>query len=347
MIISKTKKKIFELKNVAALLEKTTLLREKLDTPFQNDKDIASYKTLAFDLYNQLIPNSLQSELKNKKVTIIADHMISFIPFEALITDIDKNTYLIEESEINYALSLSFEKENSKVLRKATNDFLGVAPIVFSNGLTTLKKSEDEITTAMRYYDGDLFVRENATKDNFKQHVDNYKILHLATHADASDKIAPWIAFHHEKMSHLELNTLRSQAELVILSACNSSLGEVRRGEGVLSLARGFFKSGAKSVIPSLWSTNDKATATITSDFYKNLSNGQTKSAALRASKLNYLHNNSDAEASPHYWSSLILIGDSGTLLPKSNHLIVLWICLGIVLLVLFSYTIIRIRKRN
>ena len=115
------------------------------------------------------------------------------------------------------------------------------------------------------------------------------------------------------------------------------------QGEGVNSLSRGFFKSGAKSVISSLWSTNDKATATITGDFYKHLSKGKTKSEALRQAKLNYLKNNSDAEASPHYWASLILIGDTGVLLPETNYL--WWYITGGILLLLLLGTVFIIRK--
>ncbi|WP_405207730.1 CHAT domain-containing protein [Aquimarina sp. LLG6339-5] len=347
MILSNEGNKIFKLKKIDTLLNNITSLREQLNKPFTTTKDIETYTKVSNAIYQSLFPEDIRESLKDKKVTIIPDHMLGMIPFEALITDINKNTYFIEENEIDYAFSLTFQNKNKSIQRAATQDFLGVAPINFSNNLTTLKNSAKEITYANKLYDGTLLVDQEATKENFIKKIKDYKILHLATHADASDSIVPWIAFRNSKLTDLELNSLQSQAELVVLSACNTSLGEIRRGEGILSLARGFFKSGANTVIPSLWSTNDKATATITSDFYKNLSEGQTKSAALRTAKLNYLYNNTDAEASPHYWASLVLIGDSGTLLPATNYTNYTIIGLAVLLLALLGIFIYKRKSKQ
>ncbi|WP_299439695.1 CHAT domain-containing tetratricopeptide repeat protein [uncultured Aquimarina sp.] len=342
MLLSDQENKIFKLENIDTLLNNIKTLREQLHKPFTTKEDINAYKMISNSLYKSLFPKEIRASLKDKKITIIPDHMLGMIPFEALITDIDKNRYLIEDNEINYAFSLTFQEKNASIVRKADQDFLGIAPVNFTNQLTPLKNSTKEITYANDLYDGTLLLDKEATKENFIKEIKNYKILHLATHADASDSIAPWIAFRNSKLTDLELNSLQSQAELVVLSACNTSLGKISRGEGVLSLARGFFKSGANTVIPSLWSTNDKATATITSDFYKNLSEGQTKSAALRAAKLTYLNNNTDAEASPHYWASLVLIGDSGTLLPTSDYTIFILIGIALLLIILLSMFIYR-----
>ncbi|WP_299210944.1 CHAT domain-containing tetratricopeptide repeat protein [uncultured Aquimarina sp.] len=346
LVLSKNHKQLYQLENTKKLHEKIYDLRKQLDVPFKNETDIDLYKEKSYQLYTSLIPKEVKAALKNKKVTIIPDHLINTIPFEALVTDIDSGRYLLEDCEISYTYSLSFEKQNEARVRNAQNEFLGIAPVNFTDNLTSLPQSKKEISTAHSYYTGSLLMDKQATKENFIQQASDYKIIHLATHANASDSIAPWIAFRNQKMIDKELDLLNNQADLVVLSACNTSLGFVNSGEGVLSLARGFFKSGAKSVIPSLWSTNDKATATITSDFYKNLSEGQTKSAALRTAKLNYLHNNTDAEASPHYWASLVLIGDSGTLLPQSNNLLFLWVGLVVVILMLGIF-IFRKRTKN
>ncbi|WP_299314144.1 CHAT domain-containing protein [uncultured Aquimarina sp.] len=338
LLVSNTTTKIFKIDNLKEFEKNIYTLREKLNQPFKTQKEIQDYKNLSHTLYKSLFPEEIQPLVKNKKVTILADYILNYIPFEALITDTNKNSYLIESTEINYGYSLSFMKENASIPRESSQDFLGIAPVQFDNQQTTLSKTLEEISTANSYYSGSLLTEKQATKENFRKEINKYKIVHLATHANASDSLNPWIAFRNDKLYHQELNTLQNNADLVVLSACNTSLGEVRSGEGIMSLARGFFKSGAKTVIPSLWSTNDKTTATITSDFYKNLSEGQTKSAALRTAKLNYLHNNSDAEASPHYWASLVLIGDSGTLLPRVNNLLFFWIGLGALLMIILGY---------
>ncbi|WP_299609327.1 CHAT domain-containing protein [uncultured Aquimarina sp.] len=337
MTLTKDTQKMFEISNVDILIEDIKTLRKLLNQPFKTAEDIAIYRKTSNDIYKSLFPEEIRAVLKGKKVTIIPDHMLGMIPFEALVTNLDNNTYLIEDCEIDYAFSLTFQQQNAKISRTAGQDFLGIAPVNFKQELTPLQNSNKEITAANAFYNGDLLLDQEATKENFIKKIKDYKILHLATHADASDSIAPWIAFRNSKLTDLELNSLQSQAELVVLSACNTSLGKISRGEGILSLARGFFKSGANTVIPSLWSTNDKAIATITADFYKNLSEGQTKSAALRTAKLNYLQNNTDAEASPHYWASMILIGDTGTLLPQSNDLWMFLLGFGIIAAIALS----------
>ncbi|MDH7446930.1 CHAT domain-containing protein [Aquimarina sp. 2201CG14-23] len=346
LILSKDFQKLIKLENTKSLQDKIYKLREQLNAPFRNEEDIISYREKSHNLYTSLIPKEIRPLLKDKKITIIPDHLIATIPFEALVCDLSSGKYLIEDSEINYTYSLSFQKQNTNRERFAKKEFLGIAPRDFDNDLTSLKNTTKEVTRANSYYSGLLLLNEEATKDNFVKELSDYKIIHLATHAFATDSITPWIAFQDQKMINPEIDFLKNNAEMVVLSACNTSLGEVRSGEGVLSLARGFFKSGANTVIPSLWSTNDKATATITSDFYKNLSEGQTKSAALRTAKLNYLYNNTDAEASPHYWASLILIGDSGTLLPQSNNLLFLWIGLILITLVFAIYRFAFYKKK-
>ncbi|WP_343914696.1 CHAT domain-containing protein [Aquimarina litoralis] len=344
MIITNTGNQLFKLEGIDDILNNIKTLRRLLNQPFTTAEDITIYRKTSNDIYNALFPKEIRTTLKGKKVTIIPDHMLGMIPFEALVTDLNNTNYLIEDCEIDYAFSLTFQQQNAKISRTAAQDFLGIAPVNFPQGLTALQNSNKEITAANAFYNGDLLLDQEATKENFIKKIKDYKILHLATHADASDSIAPWIAFRNSKLTDLELNSLQSQAELVVLSACNTSLGKISRGEGILSLARGFFKSGANTVIPSLWSTNDKATATITADFYKNLSEGQTKSKALRTAKLNYLHNNTDAEASPHYWASMILIGDTETLLPQSNNLWMLWT--GLVILVIIIIFVFLYKRR-
>ena len=341
ILITKDDKELFKIEDVDELKKKIYRLRDMLDKPFRSEEDISAYHKLSNTIYTTLFPKHIQNKINDKKITIVPDNILHYLPFEALITDKKNKTYLLEKAQLHYTHSISFDKKNSKINRNAELDFLGIAPINFDNNLTRLPKSKEELSSANQYYTGDLLLQDNATKKNFEKRVNKYKILHLATHANASDSLNPWIAFKTQKLTELEIGVIKNQADLVLLSACSSSLGEVRQGEGILSLARGFFKSGAKSVIPSLWSTNDKTTATITSDFYKNLSEGQTKSAALQSAKLNYLHNNTDAEASPHYWASLILIGDSGTLLPATNYWMFLWMGLG-VLILLLGYLLFR-----
>lgn len=160
--------------------------------------------------------------------------------------------------------------------------------------------------------DGEARLNSQASKASFLNHSQDYEVLHLATHADAGKN--HWIAFSDEKLNLYELYTYENNANLVVLSGCNTLLGEIVSGEGVLSLARGFFYSGSQTVIASLWNTNDLAMSEIMTYFYENLSDGQSKSAALNNAKRQYLAEHDLSEASPYYWAAPLLIGDPSEL---------------------------------
>ncbi len=109
---------------------------------------------------------------------------------------------------------------------------------------------------------------------------------------------------------------MQLKANLAVLSACNTGSGKLSRGEGIMSLARGFMYAGCPSVITSLWSVDDKSTAVIMKHFYEGLSKGLSKDDALRASKLSYLKNADEIKSNPFYWAGFVLIGN-----PDAIHL--------------------------
>jgi CHAT domain-containing protein len=101
-------------------------------------------------------------------------------------------------------------------------------------------------------------------------------------------------------------------ADLVTLSACESGIGDLKRGEGFLSLARGFFYSGAASIASTLWKINDASTTTLMTSFYKNLSKGEAKDVALQNAQIEFLDNNRDnALSHPYYWSAFVISGNT------------------------------------
>ncbi len=343
LCLTKNNKIFFKIEETNLLINSVKQLRNKLNKPFETEEDQKNYFNIANEVYELLMPKNIQQEIQGKKIVVLGDHIISFVPFEALITDKITREYLIEKNEIAYDYSLTFKTENKIAKSQKIDDFLGIAPIEFSEELIRLKESEKEIKEVEKLYSGKLLTKSKASLNNFVNHAKDYKIIHLATHADASDSISPWIAFSDRKLNLVDFDTIKTNADLVLLSACNTSIGKIKRGEGVMSLARGFFASGAKAVIPSLWKVNDKSTTLITSEFYKNLSKGQTKSKALRGAKLKYLKNNIDAEASPYYWASLIVVGNTDTIPSKTNYSYYLLAAALLLILLLFFYY----KKRN
>lgn len=106
-----------------------------------------------------------------------------------------------------------------------------------------------------------------------------------------------------------EINSLRINADLVVLSACQTGAGSFDKGEGLLGLNRAFLQAGARAVLSTLWPINDQSTAGLMGDFYKFLVQGQAKNEALRHAKVRMIKSN---RCHPFYWAGFVLHGDPG-----------------------------------
>ncbi len=338
---------LFHIDDGVTLQKEIIVLTEQLQQPFNTQTEVDGYVKNANSIFKKLIPNNIFEKLKGKKLTIAADGIIQNIPFEALISNVkNQNSYLIKNNEINYVYSFSYLLSNNKKVRNPEHTFLGFAPEKFQDkSLAILPNSINEVTSINSIFSEKIFINEQASKLNFKTNFENYKIVHLATHSGSSNTEKPWLAFNDEKVNLNEIYATQNQADLVVLSACKTSQGELKSGEGVMSLARGFFFSGTNSVVSTLWNINDKTTQEIMYSFYTNLKNGETKSKALHESKLAYLSSNEGSMASPYYWSSFVLIGDSG-IVPIGSKMN--WILLSILLVLVIAAGVFfkkRIRK--
>jgi CHAT domain-containing protein/Tfp pilus assembly protein PilF len=336
---------LYVINDVITLQKEISELSKQLQQPFNTQTEVDTYVKNANSIFKKLVPPNVYEKIKGKQVTIAADGIIQNIPFEALISDFsNQNSYLIKTNEINYVYSFSYLLSNNKKIRNPEHTFLGFAPEQFQDkSLAVLPNSINEVISINSIFSDKTFIKDQASKLNFKTNFDNYKIVHLATHSGSSNTEKPWLAFSDDKVNLNEIYATQNQADLVVLSACKTSQGEMKTGEGVMSLARGFFFSGTNSVISTLWNINDKTTQEIMYSFYTNLKNGQTKSKALHESKLAYLSSNEGSMASPFYWSSFVLIGDSGIVSIKSNTN---WILLILLLVVVIAIGV-AFKKRN
>lgn len=306
-----------------------------ISRPFETKDDEKEFQHIAFKLYEMLFPDKeIRDLIMKKELMIIGDGLLQNIPFESLIRTADVNDYLVLNNNIHYLYSYSFLEQNKKVNRKSTNSFIGYSPNRFTDSLLiNLSHTREEVTDINSEFGGVIKLNDSATKKDFLQNSSSAKIIHLATHADGGEN--PWVAFADDKLQLHELYTFKNNADLVTLSACNTSLGDMAKGEGVISLARGFFHSGSKSVVSSLWKVNDKSTSGIMRSFYKGLKGGETKSEALNNAKRAYLNTHSLSAQSPYYWSSFVLLGDSSEVDVQSNNylyygLVLLFIPLGV-----------------
>ncbi|MEO9891619.1 CHAT domain-containing tetratricopeptide repeat protein [Aurantibacter sp.] len=302
----------YELENIEGLNESIIELYGQLTDLVSSREKIKKFNTNSNFVFKELIPDKVYQKIKGKKLTVVSDYILQQLPFETLVTNADTSHYLIEDTDIRYAYSMSYLDAKNQITIHPEKELLGIAPVSFAALLLPdLAFSGEEVTEAQKIFEGQSFLHEAATKQRLLDNLNDYRIIHLSTHADISEKQNHWIALNDEKLYLNEIYANKNQADMVVLSACNTSLGELKKGEGVMSLARGFFHSGAKSVVSSLWTTNDKASKDIMTAFYKELNKGLTKSAALRNAKVEYINKYRGTNISPAYWGALVVIGDN------------------------------------
>ncbi len=287
-------------------------------------------------LYKMLI-KPIQAIIPEKdEWIIIPDGFLYFLPFESLPAGTGSKT-LLETTTISYQFSSKLMVSPASPDNTTSDNnggspvkVLAFAPFAGKGGgfdqtgsawFSQLPASGKEIAGLA----GNQYIDSLATKERFLKEINQYPIIHLATHAVSSINNASesFIAFYPKKRSTIEdclfLEELygldMNATKLVVISACETGQGELVSNEGVISLARAFAYAGCASTISSLWKADDQATSFILRRFYVYLQKGYSKSKALQKAKLDYLR--SDAlNKSPAYWSHLILVGNTDPVYP-------------------------------
>jgi CHAT domain-containing protein len=198
-----------------------------------------------------------------------------------------------------------------------------VASDSLRGSLIPLNWAEKEVVGISEMMDGDAYCYQQATETIFKDKAPKAGILHIATHAIVND-VNPMfskLVFAKDSSSTedgflntYELYNMKLNAEMVVLSACNTGYGKLIRGEGIMSLARGFMYAGCPSIVMSLWSIDDQSTSLLMRKFYEYLIQGQNKDEALRRAKLEFLKTADEVKSNPFFWSGMILIGNTDPL---------------------------------
>jgi len=166
-----------------------------------------------------------------------------------------------------------------------------------------------------------IYLGERASEEAVKkENLSNYKYIHFATHGIIDQKIASRSGIvltldeNPDEDGFLQMNeilNLKLDADLVTLSACQTGLGRLRKGEGIVGLTRAFMYAGTPSVVVSLWNINDRSTANFMKDFYSFLKEGSRTAESLRLSKLEMLKSRRKLYQHPFYWAPFVLIGDN------------------------------------
>jgi len=142
-----------------------------------------------------------------------------------------------------------------------------------------------------------------------------------------------------------ELYGLNLNADLAVLSACNTSTGKIETGEGIFNIARGFLYAGCPSVITTLWQVEDKSSAKLNSNLYKYLKDGHSKAKALQLSKLDHLNSSVQVLAHPLYWAGYINVGNPNPITTIYWHYIIISFALLLLASAIFLWLIKRKQK--
>ena len=323
--------------------EEVRSLRSVLSSP--SSKGDAQFIQSATALYHMVLLPARDLLGRSKSVLIVPDGLLHLLPFDVLfeqsrspIPSGDKDRgeffaklpYAMGNRRVFYgpsASALALMESQKGALPKerrllAIGDPVFVAAGNDSAGLKPLPQTRTEVESiAKRFRAADREVllgtaarEKTLTAPDF---LEKYRIIHFATHGlvDERHPERSSLALSYPQdpqedgyLQASEIYGLHMNADLVVLSACETGLGRMVRGEGVLGLPRAFFYAGARSVLVSLWSVSDRSTAQLMTSFYASLvGKGEDTSRALTTAKETLRKKVNTSH--PFYWAPFVLIG--------------------------------------
>jgi CHAT domain-containing protein len=260
--------------------------------------------------------------------------------------------FLMEDYAISYAPSAStlvsiLGRERNEGVR---SDWLGIGDPVIGRVDTDADRKTAGDDVVFEYYQDKRFVfprlesasREmesiagliapncrrivagwEATEERIKKlPLGDFRIIHFATHSLLDERVASRSALFLTRdrssgedgfLQAREIYGMSLNADLVVLSACQTAGGKMERGEGIQGLARAFFCAGSRSVLASLWNVNDESTSRFMRDYYRYLMRGKTKQEALRLTKIEMSRTR---DGRPYHWAAFVLIGEGAAGIP-------------------------------
>lgn len=321
----------------------------------------ANNSRLLYDLLLKDVLNDFGDGVE--RLIIVPDEFLSRLPFEVLLARDMPNVesynqlhYLLKDYNIRYELSSAML--NAKISEvRAGKGFLGIGfkesgLSAERSGLGTLPGTEREINYLESSIKGTYMIGDSGTKKDFLKAAKDYDILHLAIHGQANgeSRYESSLIFNGPGENTLNTNDLYVadlNARLVVLSACESGMGKLNKGEGTFSIARGFSIVGVPSVVMSLWKVNDKITSGLMVDMYDSfVHKGLPINESLRMAKLNYLKDSDDYSAHPYYWASFLHLGQNTTNQYSEPWSLQYWLIVIVTLVIVFLIAI-QAKKRK
>ena len=267
-------------------------------------------------LYDGLL-RPLENSLCGERLIVAPHGLLHGLPFHAFF---DGQRYSRERWEFLYAPSaaLWYAGAQRSAAREKRRDAIkseGAPPETASASLLMGIPAPgiEMVATEARELTGVLpnvrtFMGASATRKAFLQYAPGSACVHLATHAEfrADNPLFSGLRLADGYLLARDLYEMRLECDLVTLSACDTGVEAVEAGDELFGLVRGFLAAGARSVMASLWSAQDSATAALMCGFYARLQDGETKIAALRGAQRDlqkkYPH--------PYYWAAFVMVGE-------------------------------------
>lgn len=277
--------------------------RASLESPGSN-----RHRELSVKLYQRLF-KPLESALKNRSLVIVPHGALHYLPLNALN---DGRSYLIDRFHIRFMPSASSMKYlRPKKLDKSGGILVFGNPDLGDRRLDLAFAQKEALAVASTWSNSKAFLRKDATEDVLRRYGNNFNYIHFATHGQFNPgkplQSALLLAPNGRSNGLLtvdKLYSMRLEANLVTLSACETGLSKVSNGDDLVGLTRGFLYAGSSSIVASLWKVDDLATSYLMTRFYRELKTAD-KREALRTAQLEtrkrYPH--------PYYWASFQLTG--------------------------------------
>lgn len=283
-----------------------------------------------------LVPEQIRWGTAVNSIMVVPDDVLMLVPFEVLLSRPAlkgsvwrDQPWLLVNYNMAYAYSatlLSFQngisEEHASAPSKPAHIFGGFAPSYSESSAYKLQNTRPMVKNICNLLGGKAWLGAESDEARFKNSALNYRTLLLAMHGISDSE--------HPELSHFrfgdpgpdslinnnilyasELQIMRLQADLVVLSACHSGSGKLEQGEGVYSLARAFAAAGVPATVMSLWLLHENTAPPLVEAFFKYLQQGKSKDEALRMAKLDFLKSDENFEMThPFFWAGLTAVGD-------------------------------------
>lgn len=249
-----------------------------------------------------------------ESLSIIPHDVLHYLPFQALWTG---DAYLLQKSALSYAPSASALVFLMDRKPATSGKFFALGNPDLGDPSRALPGAQKEVEALMTLFpDSETYFGDKATRQRFFEGAVKSRLVHVASHGTV-DPVDPLYsklylakeANHNGTVDAREIYGLKlAGTELIVLSACETGLGNVSRGDEVWGFTRSFLSAGAPALVVSLWPVSDESTEMLMKHLYGNLTKGVGRREALRNASLAVLAD--PRFASPMYWAAFNLVGD-------------------------------------